>query len=131
MVAGPLRERAERTLAGLRRQTALERIEVIVVDGAGLDSRQLRVPEGLPAKRLELAEPEPGEDRSAGIGAARSPVIAFIEDHSVPDPGWAESLIEAHCSRSPATRRRSCSTTTSCTASSAGPGSRCCSSLGP
>jgi Glycosyl transferase family 2 len=96
MVAGPLRERAERTLAGLRRQTALERIEVIVVDAAGPDSRRLRVPEGLPAKRLELAEPEPGEERAAAIGAARSPVIAFIEDHSVPDPGWAESLIEAH-----------------------------------
>ena len=34
--------------------------------------------------------------RAAGVRAARSPVIAFTEDHSLPDPGWAEALIRAH-----------------------------------
>jgi len=34
--------------------------------------------------------------RAAGIRAARAPVVALTEDHSLPEPGWAEALIEAH-----------------------------------
>lgn len=34
--------------------------------------------------------------RAAGIRAARAPVIVLTEDHSLPEPGWAEALIEAH-----------------------------------
>jgi hypothetical protein len=34
--------------------------------------------------------------RAAGIYAARSPVVVLTEDHSLPDPGWAEALIGAH-----------------------------------
>jgi hypothetical protein len=38
----------------------------------------------------------PARARATGIRAARSPVIAFTEDHSFPDPDWAEALIHAH-----------------------------------
>ena len=31
--------------------------------------------------------------RAAGIRAATSPVIALTEDHSLPEPGWAEALL--------------------------------------
>jgi hypothetical protein len=34
--------------------------------------------------------------RAAGIAVACSPIIALTEDHSFPDPDWAEALIRAH-----------------------------------
>ncbi len=34
--------------------------------------------------------------RAAAIHAARAPIVAFVEDHSFPQPGWARALIEAH-----------------------------------
>ena len=33
---------------------------------------------------------------AAGIRAATSSVVALTEDHSFPDPEWAENLIKAH-----------------------------------
>jgi len=32
---------------------------------------------------------------AAGVRAASAPLIAFVEEHSFPQPGWAEALIEA------------------------------------
>ncbi len=37
-----------------------------------------------------------GDAKAAGVRAARAPVVVFMEDHSYPDPGWAEALIQAH-----------------------------------
>jgi hypothetical protein len=34
--------------------------------------------------------------RAAGIREASAPVIVFTEDHSFPEPSWAEALIHAH-----------------------------------
>jgi glycosyltransferase involved in cell wall biosynthesis len=36
------------------------------------------------------------EARAAGVREASAEVVAFLEDHSYPAPGWAEALIEAH-----------------------------------
>jgi hypothetical protein len=38
----------------------------------------------------------PARARAAGVRTARSPVIVFTEDHSLPEPTWAESFICAH-----------------------------------
>jgi Glycosyl transferase family 2 len=37
-----------------------------------------------------------GQARAAGIAKARSSLIAFVEEHTVPEPDWAEAMIEAH-----------------------------------
>jgi hypothetical protein len=87
------------TLRALRAQTAADRLEVVVV-----------------GPRVEVLGPAP-EDlasfasyravaigpigttaraRAAGIRAASAPVVAFGEDHCLPDPDWAQALIEAH-----------------------------------
>ena len=34
--------------------------------------------------------------RAAGVAAAGSPIVAFVEDHCFPTPGWAHALVEAH-----------------------------------
>ena len=36
------------------------------------------------------------EARAAGVAAAASPIVAFVEDHCFPTPGWAHALIDAH-----------------------------------
>jgi len=37
--------------------------------------------------------------RVAGIRAATAPIVALAEDHSFPDPDWADALITAHQAR--------------------------------
>lgn len=37
-----------------------------------------------------------GAARAAAVRAARAPVIAFGEDHSFPQPGWAAAILAAH-----------------------------------
>ncbi len=34
--------------------------------------------------------------RAEGVRAACAPVVAFVEDHAFPAPGWAEALMERH-----------------------------------
>jgi len=34
--------------------------------------------------------------KAAGIAAATAPLVAFLEDHSLPEDNWAESLMKAH-----------------------------------
>lgn len=34
--------------------------------------------------------------RSIGVAAARAPVVATIEDHTIPEPGWAAAVVAAH-----------------------------------
>ena len=35
------------------------------------------------------------EARARGVRAARAPIVAFTEDHSFPQPGWAAALVAA------------------------------------
>lgn len=39
-----------------------------------------------------------GQAKAAGVRAAQAPLVAFLEDHSWPDPGWAEALVKAYAS---------------------------------
>ncbi len=34
--------------------------------------------------------------KAAGVAAALAPVVAFNEDHSFPEPGWAAAMVDAH-----------------------------------
>jgi len=48
-------------------------------------------------KILEIGKFESeGAAKAAGVMAASAPLVAFTEDHSYPDPLWAEALINAH-----------------------------------
>jgi hypothetical protein len=38
----------------------------------------------------------PSAARVGGVRAARASVVAFVEDHSFPQPGWAEALVAAY-----------------------------------
>ncbi len=88
----------DRTLAHLRSQTAREEIELVAVGpkvGAGeSDGGEL---DGFGA--VSFVEHGPilslGAALAAGIRAASSPVVVCAEEHSYPEPGWAQALVAA------------------------------------
>ncbi len=96
ITVGEQRERAERLLASVLAQSAVEQVEVILIDAAahllplaGSDHPAVRVsPAGAGATF--------GGTRAEAIKQTRAPVIAFLEDHVEALPGWAEAVIAAH-----------------------------------
>jgi hypothetical protein len=87
------------TISYLRKQTARARLELVIVAPSaralGLDAAELsefccfRVVE---SGRITSI----GAANAAGVRGATARVVALAEDHSFPDPTWAEVLIEAH-----------------------------------
>jgi hypothetical protein len=99
LVAGSGLPGIARTMRHLRAQTARHRIELLVVaesartvDAGALDGgvfAACRVIEVGPIRQRGTAAAE-------GIRAATAPVVAMIEDHSYPEPEWAEAFLRAH-----------------------------------
>jgi Glycosyl transferase family 2 len=96
VIAGPCRSRVQRVVDALCAQTALQSMEIIIVD---------LVPSSVPLKTAADATvvyllrsdiTRWGQARMEAIKAARAPIVAFIEDHCFPRKTWAERLIEAH-----------------------------------
>ena len=89
-----------RVLAALAREGTGAPLEVIVP----ATPRVQRLLEALgtgvtaPLRVLPLADPD--EDawrmRSRGVAAAAAPLVATLEDHAVPAPGWAAAVLRAH-----------------------------------
>lgn len=86
-------------LEHLQSQTVSAQLELIIVTRS---RQELDLPpsylEGFSrAQVLEIGAFESeGIAKSAGVRAASAPLVAFTEDHSYPDPLWAEALIHAH-----------------------------------
>ncbi len=95
LIAGGQRERAEESLRHILAQTALARLEIVVVDlnpseesFAGSEHPKVRYVQKphlhyFCAAQIEL------------VRQARAPIIAFIEDHSYAEPQWAEEVLKA------------------------------------
>lgn len=87
-----------KTMNCLRAQTVRNQLEIIVVapSTSGLNGE----PELKDFNRVRLVEVGPMNStavaRAAGVREATAPVIALAEDHSFPEPQWAEALIAAH-----------------------------------
>jgi hypothetical protein len=92
-------ETIRKTLRHLRAQTVHDRLEIVIVAPCNkelaLDGLEL---EGFFQVRVvEVSDIEPlPRARAAGVRAAGAPLLAFVESHSYPAPGWAEALIKAH-----------------------------------
>jgi len=79
-------------LAALDAQTlAAERFEVVVVDDGS------EPPVEAPAARTvrHAAARGPAAARNAGWRAAQAPLVAFVDDDCIPEPGWLEALLAA------------------------------------
>ena len=99
LVAGSGPAGIARTMRHLRAQTARRRMEVLIVaeSAAGFDLGALGAGE-FAACRLVEAGPitERGAAAALGMLAATSPIVGLIEDHSYPEPEWADALLRAH-----------------------------------
>ncbi len=88
-----------RTTEHLRAQSVRDQLEVVIVAPSAekLEADDLEL---APFHSVQVVEAghlgSVGEANAAGVRRARSPVVAFVEEHSYPQPGWAEALIEAH-----------------------------------
>jgi hypothetical protein len=88
-----------RTLRHLRKQTAADRIELVLVvpERVRIDRADSRVEGFWDVSIIEVDEISPlSWSREPGIRAARAPIVALAESHTYHGPGWAEALIEAH-----------------------------------
>jgi len=86
------------TVRALRAQTIRDRIELVIVtpgdDARVTDSEvagfcAVRIVNGGPLRTSNIA-------RAAGVRVASAPIVVFSEDHSFPEPNWAEALVAAH-----------------------------------
>lgn len=89
----------DRTLARLRSQTIADQLEIVFVATPNASVNESWV-DGNFFKSVVMVRVDSMEStaaaRAVGIRAASAKIVAFGEDHSFPEPGWAESLIEAH-----------------------------------
>ena len=97
LVAGARRERAQRVIDAVSAQTALAKIELILVDLGTAGVAPLDIPEQLSHVRMNRPDiVRWGVARAEGARASKGKSVAFLEDHCFPSPTWAEALIEAH-----------------------------------
>ena len=94
-VVVPCRDRPElldRCLTGLRPQLAIFD-ELIVVDSASASAEVASVAAHHGAVLVRCDEPGASRARNAGWRAARHPVVAFVDDDVVVDPGWVDAIV--------------------------------------
>jgi hypothetical protein len=88
-----------KTLRHLRSQSICERMEVLIVaptlEGLALDESEMREFYGHTVVEVGHMR-STARARAAGVGAASADVVAFVEDHAFPAPGWAEALVARH-----------------------------------
>lgn len=92
-------ETVRKTVRHLRAQNVSDKMEIVLVapsaEGLGLDEKAL---DGF--LRHQVVEVGPvtstARARAAGVRAAEGEVVALVEDHAFPAPGWAEALINRH-----------------------------------
>src|SRR5690348_3856265 len=96
LVVGERRERSQGALNALCAQTAIDRMEIVVLDIAG-DAPRLTCPATVSLTYLVEPHHETlGGSRYAAFRHATAPIAAFVEDHAIARRDWAESLIRAH-----------------------------------
>jgi glycosyltransferase involved in cell wall biosynthesis len=95
VVVGTLKDRAERCLAALLEQTPRESMEIVLMDISpdgsalqGADHPSVRY-----FHRPDLASF--ASARAECVRQARGEIVAFLEDHTFPCPGWAAAVLEA------------------------------------
>lgn len=96
LVVGPRRGRAAWSLRAVLDQDVGDRLEVVLVD-LGADGAE--PVEGAGDPRVRRIRAPAGtvfsEARALGVEAAAAPLVAFVEEHARPRPGWAAALLAA------------------------------------
>jgi hypothetical protein len=100
LVVDGQRERSAAALRSLLEQSAIDRMEILLYDLApeectplpNSDHPRVRMTRGSREYLLASA-------RARAIRTAKAPIISFIEEHCIAQPGWAEAIIQADWKR--------------------------------
>jgi hypothetical protein len=88
-----------KSITHLRAQKVCGSLEVLIV-APSAGELELNVSEMLDFLRYRVIEVGPisstARARAMGVKESSAPVVAFVEDHAYPAPGWAEALIGRH-----------------------------------
>jgi hypothetical protein len=88
-----------KTISYLRAQTTREQLEIVIVaptsQQLGMDASELDNFHSYRVVELGIITSN-GHAIAAGIHAARSPIVVYGEEHSYPEPAWAERIIARH-----------------------------------
>jgi glycosyltransferase involved in cell wall biosynthesis len=92
VASGDRHHRTIRCLAGVFAQSCVEKAEVIVIDGSPGDHSDLY--SHFPGLRYVHTDDRSSitAQRLEGLKLARAPIVAFLEDHVVPYPGWLAAV---------------------------------------
>jgi glycosyl transferase family 2 len=86
-----------RVVTELARQQIRDQIELVFVAVPGVSIPQSVVADFWGWQQIEKPDWRSSADaRAVGVARARAPIVAFVEDHCFPTPGWAEALLRAH-----------------------------------
>jgi len=93
-------DKIRKTMQHLQAQTVRDHLEIVIVapsfETLELDASELSV--FCQFQVIEVGEiKSTGRAIAAGVQQATAPVVAYAEEHSYPEPTWAEALINAHC----------------------------------
>jgi hypothetical protein len=86
------------TVRALGRQTIRDRIELVIVaprEAIDVPAGEVSMFAGVRVVNGGAVETS-NKSRCAGVRAASASFVALAEDHSFPEPDWAESLLAAH-----------------------------------
>jgi hypothetical protein len=89
----------ERTLEHLHAQTVADQLEIVIVavPGATVNESEIALGQFKSVITVHIDNMKStAAARAAGVRAASAPIVALGEDHSFPDPRWAETFIAAH-----------------------------------
>ncbi len=93
-------ESLQLTIRHLAAQTIHRRIELVISaprnQDLELDDEELRAFHSVQICEAAGAGVTVCEARVPALRAAHAPIVVFAEDHSFPEPGWAEAIVAAH-----------------------------------
>jgi Glycosyl transferase family 2 len=92
-------ETIRKTVGYLKCQTVSDKLELVIV-APSVDlfySEMENLHNFAGVQMIPIGEMgSAGAARAIGVRRARAPIVVFAEDHSFPEPGWAEALISAY-----------------------------------
>jgi glycosyltransferase involved in cell wall biosynthesis len=99
-------------LAGLARQSASGKFDVVVVDNGSSDATQAVIAQAAASTKglvrgLHVAEPNRGKARNAGLAAAGGRIIIFCDDDTLPPEHFVEAHLAAHANAASGRARES------------------------
>ena len=95
LVAGT-RERVDLLGQALARQSIAKNLEVIFVDISETGTSAPQVVAGVSTRVInQSGSCDLGRARAEALRQAHAPIVAYLEDHTVPAPGWAAAVLDA------------------------------------